>query len=72
MSIKRTWPISNRISFLISTDIREVRQKTKQLIIPFRPTVEDKAGFEVVADRSEQLAQYYSIRVFFRHVFRFP
>jgi len=41
-------------------------------MVLLRRGVENKAGFGVAADRSEELALHYSIRVFFRPVFRFP
>jgi hypothetical protein len=70
MSMKRTWPISNRISGFTSEDI-SLSATRASIALPWSG-VENKAGFEVVADRSEQLAQHHSIRVFFRRVFRFP
>jgi len=45
---------------------------TRSFISVLPSHVENKAGFEVVAERSEQLAQHHLIRVFFRRVFRFP
>jgi hypothetical protein len=45
---------------------------TDSFISPLPGYVENKPGFEVLAERTQQLAQHHSIRVFFRPCISVP